>query len=134
MRSWGVDPSLLCNQHLLGEHVEMHMFAGTLRKGISVAGYVNDGLIEVDKIITRHEDLAVEMTLRGMNHKSPMPDDLVLFSAGWINNFANLRELCRRCDKCRANIVNVGVDVLMKDEAIADEGIEALNAMLVEWC
>lgn len=23
---WGVDPSAMCRNHLLGEHVEMHMF------------------------------------------------------------------------------------------------------------
>jgi len=134
LRSWGVEPSLLCDKHLLGEHVEMHMFAGTLRKGISVAGYIDDGLIEVDKIITRHEELATEMTLRGMNHKSPMPDDLVLFSAGWIDNFANLKELSRRCETCRANILAAGIATLMKDEVVADEGEEAVKELLeTKW-
>jgi len=110
------------------------MFAGTLRKGISVAGYIDDGLIEVDKIITRHEELATEMTLRGMNHKSPMPDDLVLFSAGWIDNFANLKELSRRCETCRANILAAGIATLMKDEVVADEGEEAVKELLeTKW-
>ncbi len=134
MRSWGVDPSLLCDKHLLGEHVEMHMFAGTLKKGISVAGYVDDGLIEVDKILTRHDELAEEMTLRGMNHKSPMPDGLVLKPMGWIDNFANLKELCRRCEKCRARIVEAGVATLMLDEIVADEGEEAVKELLeTKW-
>ena len=26
MRMWLVDPKFMCNQHLLGEHVEMHSF------------------------------------------------------------------------------------------------------------
>ena len=36
MRMWNVDPKLMCNKHLLGEHVEMHMFFGTIQKGISM--------------------------------------------------------------------------------------------------
>ena len=33
MRMWLVNPALLCRQHLLGEHVEMHMFAGHILEG-----------------------------------------------------------------------------------------------------
>ena len=32
MRMWLVPPQLMCDQHLLGEHLEMHMFIGTIRK------------------------------------------------------------------------------------------------------
>lgn len=39
-RMWGVDPSLLCDPYLLGEHTEMYQVAGTVeitedRKGRS---------------------------------------------------------------------------------------------------
>jgi hypothetical protein len=44
---WMVDPRQMCRQHLLGEHNELHMFAGTMRKGIGLAGY--DG--ETDMIM-----------------------------------------------------------------------------------
>ena len=30
MRMWGVDPKQMCRQHLLGEHVELHMQAGAV--------------------------------------------------------------------------------------------------------
>ena len=33
MRMWMVDPQIMCRQHLLGEHTEMHMFVGTLKRG-----------------------------------------------------------------------------------------------------
>ena len=33
MRDWKVNPKLLCRQHLLGNHLEVHMFVGTLRRG-----------------------------------------------------------------------------------------------------
>lgn len=33
MRMWLVPPSHMCRKHLLGEHVELHMLLGTLKKG-----------------------------------------------------------------------------------------------------
>jgi Pyrimidine dimer DNA glycosylase len=40
MRMWLVDPRLMCSQHLLGEHVELHMLVGSLnRKKTSMAFY-----------------------------------------------------------------------------------------------
>lgn len=73
MRMWAVAPSALCNQHLLGEHVELHMMVGTLNKGISMEGYYSRGLVDTDQIVSRHEALVAEMTARGMKHKSPLP-------------------------------------------------------------
>ena len=35
MRMWNVDVTKMCNKHLLGEHVEMHMFVGIIIKGTS---------------------------------------------------------------------------------------------------
>ena len=32
MRMWMIDPTMLCTKHLLGEHVELHMFVGTINK------------------------------------------------------------------------------------------------------
>ena len=70
---WAIDPSRLCRQHLLGEHVELHMMVGTLNKGISMEGYYARGLVDTDQIEARHEALVAEMTARGMKHKSPLP-------------------------------------------------------------
>ena len=36
MRMWLVPPSHMCRKHLLGEHVELHMLLGTLKKGKSI--------------------------------------------------------------------------------------------------
>lgn len=73
MRMWAIDPSRLCRQHLLGEHVELHMMVGSLNKGISMEGYYTKGLVDTDQIEARHEALVAEMTVRGMRHKSPLP-------------------------------------------------------------
>lgn len=46
MRMWMVPPIVMCQQHLLGEHVEMHMLIGAMKKGTSMAGYCQNGLME----------------------------------------------------------------------------------------
>lgn len=104
MRMWGVNPALLCDKHLLGEHVEMHMFVGALKKGISTRGYEETGLVALPKIRARHDALAREMKRRGMNHRSPLPRIASRRRGGWIDEAANLRELKRRCPECRKRI------------------------------
>ena len=100
MRMWKVNPKLLCTKHLLGEHVEMHMFVGTIVRGKRIAGFIDTGLVEVHYISRRHQELADEMNLRGFRHKSPLPKFKV-FRAGWVDVKANLLELIRRCPDCR---------------------------------
>src|SRR3990167_10296126 len=72
MRMWNLNPSVMCNQHLLGEHVEMNMFKGTIEKGKSIEGYLNNGLVNIGFIKKRHDELVKEMKIRGFSHKSPM--------------------------------------------------------------
>lgn len=109
-----VHPSLLCNKHLLGEHVEHHMFIGTIRKGISINGYILNGLVEPDQIVARHDVLATEMEKRGMNHKTPIQtEDLIMMrdynikhpTIQRVNADYNLNDLKTRCERCRANIL-----------------------------
>lgn len=71
---WDIDPSRMCRQHLLGEHVELHMIVGSLNKGRSLEGYYATGLVDTDLIVSRHEALVTEMTARSMRHKSPLPE------------------------------------------------------------
>jgi len=101
---WKTDVKLLCNKHLAGEHVEMHMFVGSMRKGISVQGYASTGLVEVEHIYLRHEMLATEMIERGMNHGSPLEPFDHIVPYGYVDVFHNYGELIRRCTKCRNNI------------------------------
>lgn len=58
-------PRLMCRKHLMGEHVEMHMFIGGMRKGISMEGYAENELFEPASLLKRHDDLALEMAARG---------------------------------------------------------------------
>ena len=57
MRMWMVNPRIMCRQHLLGEHVEIHMFIGTINRRKSVQGYLEKGLLEIHNLYNRHEDL-----------------------------------------------------------------------------
>lgn len=100
MRMWMVPPEMMCRQHLLGEHVEMHMLAATIRLGKSLKGYVANGLIDTSQLQARHDAVAREMELRGFNHRSPLEytDTLGL---GSVNVDNSRRELLSRCGECR---------------------------------
>jgi hypothetical protein len=103
MRMWMVNPKVLCDQHLLGEHLETHMFYGTIKKGISIDGYVEKGLVEVHNIKRRHDELAKEMRRRVMNHKSPMKEEN-WEKRGKVNTERNLRVLSNRCKQCKRRV------------------------------
>ena len=49
MRMWNVNPKTLCRKHLLGEHLEIHMFVGSINKKISMKGYLEKGFLESSK-------------------------------------------------------------------------------------
>ena len=104
---WGVDPELLCDQHLLGEHVEMHQEVGTLLNHphgeAIVRGHAAKDQIDTSLIRSRHDALAAELEHRGMNHDSPLEyeDDLDL---GSIDVAANREDLASRCPDCRVRI------------------------------
>lgn len=100
MRMWKVNPRKMCNQHILGEHVEMHMFIGSIRAGKRIDGFIEKGLVEVHNIIKRHNEIAREMTRRGFNHKSA-PMKVNLWREGRVNIKKSTLELNKRCKECR---------------------------------
>ena len=108
MRMWNVNPKQMCDQHILGEHVEMHMFVGTINKGISIKGYLENGLIEPHNIVGRHQELVEEMERRGMKHNSELPKLLEEPKIeGRVNSEDNQKLLAERCKICRERIVGV---------------------------
>lgn len=100
---WMINPKLLCRKHLLGEHVECHMFVGCINKDISLAGYVDKGLVEIHNIQNRHDVLAQEMANRAYKHKSPLPE-FNSWKEGNINISKNMIELGIRCNECKKKI------------------------------
>ncbi len=107
MRMWGVNPKMLCNQHLLGEHLEMHMFVGAINKGKNIQGYIDKNLVNVQKISMRHTELVKEMESRGMHHNSTLIAHYSLLK-GTINIENNIKDLSDRCEKCRERIKQSG--------------------------
>ncbi len=105
MRQWLVDPQIMCRKHLLGEHVEHHMFVGSINKGASMDGFLANNLLEPARLSARHTALVEEMNRRGYHHKSPLPhvSKIRLTSEQYrvkIDKKAALVELLRRCPEC----------------------------------
>jgi hypothetical protein len=109
MRMWLTDPRGMCRKHLLGEHVEHHMFIGHMKKKRGVNGYLKNNCLEMLSLYQRHKELAAEMRRRGYSHKSELEfkDTLCVYKYDqWqrdiqINKEESLKELTERCPDCR---------------------------------
>ena len=98
-----VDPKIMCRNHLLGEHLECHMFAGSIKRGHNLEGFLKNNLLEPMSLEKRHAQLVEEMEKRGFNHKSPLEikkSDLEYLGEKKIDVDSSLKELLRRCKNC----------------------------------
>jgi len=98
---WNVDVSKMCKNHLLGEHLEMHMFVGSINKGTSMDGYLEKGLLEIHNLKNRHKELVTEMLNRGYVHKSPLPALHKIIKNGIVDIEKNKKNLHDRCKECK---------------------------------
>lgn len=110
MRMWMLDPKIMCQKHLCGEHVEIHMMLGTLKAGKKIDGYIKNNLCEPKSIFTRHEILSEEMKKRGYQHNSPICIDEV---SELVSNLPVVQQICcvnqpqskidllGRCEECK---------------------------------
>ena len=94
-----VEPRCLCRQHLLGEHNELHKLVGCLRKGRSIEGYLEKGLVELHSIRTRHAALVKEMKRRNYRHQSPL-GKFPASCRGYVNLQQSYNDLKDRCPNC----------------------------------
>lgn len=101
MRMWMIDPKFLCRKHLLGEHLELHMLYGAIKKGKNLDGYIKNGLIEIHNLGTRHSILVNEMKRRGYKHKSSIIFDFALLYGGKVDMNKSIYDLKERCVDCR---------------------------------
>lgn len=110
MRMWMCDLKILCQKHLCGMHVELHMFVGSMKKNIKMNGFINNDLLEPLSIKDMHDKIVVEMIKRGYNHKSALTEEQVNEAIlnlkdehlkHKINTKNSLKELITRCDLCR---------------------------------
>ncbi|MBI5849328.1 MAG: pyrimidine dimer DNA glycosylase [Nitrospirae bacterium] len=79
MRIWDIPPDILCRNHLLGEHNELHAIWNILTQGKK--GYANHPETERWKgklmaLFAVHEKIVLEMLARGYNHNSPLDKSL----------------------------------------------------------
>lgn len=107
MRMWMVNVRTMCSKHLLGEHVECHMIAGSINKGRRLDGFVDSNALQLKSLITRHNAIAKEMVRRGYRHLTPlaMPklsNSLTLkVIRSRVNKAKALADLHARCEICR---------------------------------
>ena len=75
VRIWDVEPDVLCDRHLLGEHRELHAVWSILTTG--KRGYANHPETlrwrgRLKALYARHDRLVDEMKRRGFDHRSPL--------------------------------------------------------------
>jgi hypothetical protein len=108
---WMIDPKLLCKNHLLGEHNEIHKHKHNFEKHHSISGRISPiVLIEPENMQKRHDELVQEMLNRGYSHHSPyqQPDlsylkDNERFVK--VNLDYNVDDLVNRCCECSNRIL-----------------------------
>ncbi len=75
MRIWDLSPSILCRQHLLGEHRELHALWTVItqnKKGYSKHPETLRWVGKLKALYNRHTELVKEMRNRGYNHHSDL--------------------------------------------------------------
>lgn len=109
MRMWMINPMLICNKHLIGEHGELHKHRNNFIKGHSIKGRVSPVVqIEPLSMKARHDELAKEMEARGFNHKSPYEQPDLSKYGDEINAKVDVNiskaDLAERCPECRERL------------------------------
>jgi len=107
MRMWMIEPRFLCNQHLLGEHGEIHKHRHNFEKQHKMTKRIFPVTqIEPSRMGERHDELAHEMTIRGMNHQSPFIQPSISYlpldqQHATVNPIVSIKDLWARCELCR---------------------------------
>lgn len=111
MRMWMIDPSLMCDKHLLGEHGEIHKFRPSFVKDVRITGRVYPVVqIEPASMKARHDELTAEMERRfGKSYDSPYEQpDLSAYSPEQVNARVDLNhnklDMASRCPACFARM------------------------------
>lgn len=79
MRIWDISPRRLCNQHLFGEHRELHAIFTILtqdKKGYRHHPETQRWQGKLKALYLRHEQLVKEIDRRGYQHHSPLDKKL----------------------------------------------------------
>jgi hypothetical protein len=101
---WALETKSMCRKHLLGEHLECHMFLGAICQEKKLEGFVRKGLLVIEKLAERHNLLAEEMGRRGYKHNTPFQDYLIGLDYYTLYGGATLTPqdvLLNRCSECK---------------------------------
>jgi len=101
MRIWDLAPEVLCRQHLLGEHRELHAVWTIITQ--AKAGYCHHPEVlrwhgRLCALYKRHSYLVDEMARRGYHHNSPLDETLAVGMAEqeqMIDDLDRQREILR---------------------------------------
>jgi hypothetical protein len=101
-----MNPAIMCDRHLLGEHNEHHAMLGTMRKRMKIDNYIAWNLFNPGTLAGRHESIKIEMLARNFNHDTPINiAEAAGMAAIYGNHPIDIRlsnlELLRRCPECR---------------------------------
>lgn len=75
MRIWDLPVNLLCRNHLLGEHRELHAIWNiltTCKKGYANHPETKRWVNKLAALYKRHEEEVIEMEARNFHHHSPL--------------------------------------------------------------
>jgi hypothetical protein len=101
MRMWMVNPKILCKNHLLGEHFEIHKAVSNLRQsGTWTKSLTKHGYLNPQSFKERHDILVKEMKNRGYKHNSILNVSDITLEHGDINVIKSLHDLIERCNDC----------------------------------
>jgi Pyrimidine dimer DNA glycosylase len=84
VRIWDLEPALLCDRHLLGEHRELHAIWSVLTTG--KRGYARHPETRrwrgrLAALYARHDAQVAELSRRGFRHASPLDSRLATGAA-----------------------------------------------------
>ena len=73
----------MCRPHLLGEHMEGHMFQGSMRGNISLAGFYDGNLFFGPQfLIHRHNELTMLLKGQLVGHKTQITTETIAEATG----------------------------------------------------
>ena len=109
---WMVPPELMCKKHLLGEHVECHMIAGSIQRADQpkhnkcIESLTRINCLQVSSLYERHQAITDELVSRGCRVSSELPQVnfslLSDFVMGYkVDTNKSHQDLINRCEKCK---------------------------------
>ena len=109
MRVWDLPPKILCRNHLLGEHREIHAIWSILtenKKGYSNHPETLRWRGKLRALYKRHAEVISEMQRRGYSHNSPLDRKFATGKAiqrEYVDSIGEQRSILKR-KKCDCNI------------------------------